>query len=111
MIINKPHLCTKLPIWAPKYSAKYQDEYGERIALLHKNKVIYGSPIIIIEFTRANHLLGQRFAILKRDAQKHKVGSNGTAPMYEIPMSQLESWESAAEINAIVNGLWPNEEF
>lgn len=106
MIINQPHLCTKLEVWAPRYNDKYEDEYGEPVALLHKDKIDYGSPTIIVEFTKAKHLKGQRFAIRKTYAQSHSAGTNGNAPMYEIPMSHLENWASKQEILNTVDSLW-----
>ena len=106
MTINKPHLCTRLQVWAPKYNDKsLTQEYGEQVALVHKRKVDFASPVIIIEFS-AKHLQGQRFCIRKQDAQRHAVGTNGKAPMYEIPMSHFESWQTGAEVAAIVESLW-----
>jgi hypothetical protein len=106
MIINQPHLCTHLPVWAPRYKDKYR-EYGEYVALVHKRKVDFSSPVIIIEFPKAKHLAGQRFCIRKQDAQRCEVGTNGVAPMYLIPMSAFEPWESAAEIRDIAESLFP----
>lgn len=103
MIINKLWMCTRLPVWSPKYSAV--KEYGEPVALLHKNKVDFGSPVIIVDFS-AKHLQGQRFAIRKEDAQRHDVGTNGKAPMYLIPMSHFESWESAQEVRDIAEAIF-----
>jgi hypothetical protein len=105
VIITKPHLCTRLGVWEPKYSAKYAD-YGEAVALLHKRKVDFASPIIIVEFPKAKHLQGQRFAIRKKDAQKHELGDNGSAPMYIIPMSHFESWESGREVSQTAFGIF-----
>jgi hypothetical protein len=96
MIINKPHYCTKLPIWAPRYSSAYSDT-NERVALLAQYKVLQASPVIIIEFTKAKHLEGQRFCIKKDDVLRCPIDSNGKIPCYAVPMSKLESWESTAE--------------
>lgn len=99
IIINKPHLCTILEVWQPKYNSKsLTKEYDEPVALLHKRKVDHGSPILVVSFTKAPHLNGQRFAIKKGDAQKHAVGSNGKAPMYEVPLSHLETYSISSEI-------------
>lgn len=105
MIINKPHLCTKIQVWTPRYKDKYRD-YGEYVALVHKNKVDFASPVIIIEFTKAKHLMGQRFSIRKQDAQRHEIGTNGVAPMYIIPMSSFEPYETAAEVRDIAESLF-----
>ena len=105
MIISRPHLCTVLPVWFPKYSTQYNDTYGEPVALLHKHKVDFATPVIIVEFTKAKHLQGQRFAITQKYAKEHKVGTNGSAPMYEIPMSHLENWDSADEVLNIIKEI------
>lgn len=105
MIIQKPHLCSKLPVWNPKWSGKYAD-YGEPVALLHKRKVDFGSPILLIEFTKSPALKGQRFAIRKADAMNHEVGDNGSAPMYIIPISHFEAWQTADEVRETVNTLF-----
>ena len=104
VIINKPHLVTRLDIWQPKYSA--EAEYGEPVALLHKQKVDFATPKIIVSFVRAKHLAGQRFAITKLDAQRHEVGTNGKSKMYIIPMSHFESWSSGSEILEVVDKLF-----
>lgn len=99
---------TKLEIWWPKYSAKYDLEYGEKVALLHRQKVYNGSPVIIVEFTKAKDLAGQRFAIMRKDCLEHEIGTNGAEPnnMYIVPMSHLEPWETVAEIKELVNNLF-----
>lgn len=98
MIIKDVHLTTKLEVWNPKFSEQYKDEYSEPVVLLHKRKVDYASPKIIVEFTRSTALKGQRFAISRSYAQSHKIGTNGKAPMYEIPMSHFETWVSGSEV-------------
>lgn len=106
MIISKPHLCTKLEVWRPKYNNKsLTKDYGELVALVHKKKVDFASPVIIVTFPKAKHLEGQRFAITKQNAQKHAVGTNGSAPMYEIPMSHFEPWETVDEVKNTIKKL------
>lgn len=105
MIIHKPHLCTKMEVWTPRYKDKHRD-YGEYVALLHKNKVDFASPVILIEFTKAKHLAGQRFCITREQAQKHEVGTNGVAPMYIVPMSHFEQWETAQEVRDLAFSLF-----
>lgn len=97
IIIKQPHLCSILEVWHPKYSTKWGDEM---VVLLNKRKVDFGSPVLIIRFTKAKAFMqeGQRFAIKKIDAQRCEVGSNGTAPMYIVPLSKLEYWSSVKEI-------------
>ena len=86
-----------MQVWTPRYHDK-SDGGGEYVALLHKNKVDFATPYIIIEFTKAKHLQGQRFAISKQYAQQHEIGTNGKAPMYLIPMSHFEDWISGSEV-------------
>lgn len=105
MIINKPHTCTKLVIWQPKYSAAY-GVAGERVALLAAYKVRHATSTIIIEFTKAKHLEGQRFAIKREDAMRFPIDSNGKIDCYAVPMSALVIWESGAEVLAIVNEIF-----
>jgi hypothetical protein len=110
MIIQKIHLITKLQVWTPKYNDKSLTRpYGEPVALVHKNKLDFAaSSVIIVEFPRAKHLQGQRFAIRKQDAQRHAVGSNGKAPMYEIPLSHFEPYETAAEVRDKAFAAFPD---
>lgn len=108
MIIDshKMWMITKLDVWNPKYNSKsLTQEYDEAVALLHKRKVDFASPVIIVNF-KAKHLEGQRFAIKKEEAQRHAVGTNGKAPMYEIPMSHFESWETSQEVHDLANNMF-----
>lgn len=98
MIIHKPHLCTKLEIWAPRYSSAYTDT-NERVALLAQYKMYHSSPVIIVNFTRAKHLAGQRFCIKREDVLRCQLDTNGKIPCYAVPMSKFEPWESAAELH------------
>jgi len=102
MIISKPWLATKLDVWFPRYHDQWE---GERVALLHKDKVDHATLNIIVEFTKAKHLKGQRFAISRAYAQTHAVGTNGSAPMYIIPMSHFEDWVSGSEVIEEVKSL------
>lgn len=105
MIINQPYQCTRLEIWAPRYNDKYSHT-NERVALLAQYKVAQSSPVIIIEFTKAKHLAGQRFCIRKSEAMRYPLDSNGRIACYAIPMSAFESWETGAEITAIANAIF-----
>lgn len=99
MIIKAPHLCTRLEVWTPKYNSQsLTRHYDEPVALLHRRKVDFASGIIIVSFPKAKHLAGQRFAIRKQEAQRHAIGTNRVASMYEIPLSHFESWESSREV-------------
>lgn len=102
MILIKHHLCTVHPVWAPKYSEQYNEKYGQHVVLLLKRRVDFGSAIQKVEFTKAKHLVGQRFAIRKSYVQKHDTGTNGAASVYIIPISHFEYWESAAEVAELV---------
>lgn len=105
MIIHKPHLCTKLSIWAPRYSDAYGDT-DERVALLAQYKVDQASPVIIVDFTKAPHLQGQRFCITRVKAQSCKLDNNGKIVCYVVPMSAFDGWDSAAEVRDLAFGAF-----
>lgn len=105
MIFKNPSLLTTLDIWTPRYSDQYKD--GERVALLAKYKVDAGSPWIIVKFTKAKHLIGQRYCIKRSDAQQCKLDTNGKIPCYAVPMSKFEHYETVQEINGIIDELFP----
>lgn len=96
MIVTEAYRHTKLDIWYPKYSAQYTDTQ-DRVVLLSKYKVDHGTPIILINFTKAKHLMGQRYCISRGKAQKYPVESNGKIECYSVPMSALDTWEKASE--------------
>lgn len=104
MLITKPHLTTRLNFWSPRYSSKY-NEAGEWIVLIAKYKVHHASPDIIIEFTKAKHLMGQRFAIERNKAEKYPLETNGKIECYAIPMSALEVYDTPAEVLETVKGF------
>jgi hypothetical protein len=104
MIIKNPHLLTNLDIWTPRYSDAYTT--GDRVALLAKYKVDHASPTILITFTKAKHLAGQRFAIARQKAQSFPLDTNGRITCYAIPMSALEPWETAAEVHDIAMSIF-----
>lgn len=106
MIFKNPERLTHLDIWTPRYSDAYGEE-GERVALLAQYKVAHASPWIIVTFTRAKHLAGQRFCIKRVDVEKCKVDSNGSIPCYAVPMSAFEHWDTAAEVVNIANKIFP----
>lgn len=106
MIITKPHLCTRLPIWAPKYHS----ESGQWEIWVSRYKVAHASPVIIIEFTKAKHLIGQRFAVRRQDVERSPVGTNGKIPVYRVPFDVLENYETPADIHNIINKLFREEE-
>lgn len=102
MIISKPHLCTKIPIWYPKYNT---DE-GEWEVWLSKHKVGYASPIIIIEFTKAKHLKSQRFAVRRQDVERCEMTTNGKIPVYKVPFSKLEGYDTPQDVLQTVNNIF-----
>ena len=77
---------------------------------MHKNKVDHATGVIRIVFTKAKHLEGQKFAIYRKDAMKYPVGTNGKAPMYEVPFSALSTWESTGSIKETVERLFPTHD-
>ena len=104
-IINKPHLTTKIPIWSPRYKDKYGD-LDEPVVLIAKYKVHHATSVMIIEFTKAKHLIGQRFAISRDKAQRYPIDSNGKIPCYAVPLSALEPYDTAQEILEIANEVF-----
>lgn len=102
MIIQKPHLCTKIPIWYPKYNT----DHGDYEVWISVAKVNYASPVIIIEFTKAKHLQGQRFCVKRQDVERSPRGTNGKIPVYCVPWNRLEYWETPAEVKAIADSVF-----
>jgi hypothetical protein len=96
MIINEPFMHSKLPIWEPKWSGK--NTTGEPVVLLSVSKVRRATPIFIVEFTKANSLIGQRFAIHRGTAMSYPQVTNGKIPCYEVPLSAFEGWETEKEL-------------
>jgi hypothetical protein len=105
VIIHKPHLLTTLDIWAPRYSDAYTDT-NERVALLAKYKVDNASPVILIKFTKAKHLEGQRFCISRQAVQRYQLDTNGKIPCYAVPLSAFEGWETPAEVRDLAFSLF-----
>lgn len=106
MTISKPHQCTTLGVWFPRYSDQYTATQ-EKVALLARYKVDQGSPILLVDFTKAKHLAGQRYAIYKAKAQTFPVDSNGKIDCYAVPMSALEDWQTEAEVLDIALDAFP----
>ena len=106
-IIHKPHTCTKLEVWTPRYHDK-KDGEGEWIALVAKYKVDQASPIIIVDFTKAKHLKGQRYAIRKDKAQSYPIETNTKIECYAIPLSAFDTWETAAEVRDLAFDAFPD---
>lgn len=96
MIFKDLHLVTKLEVWYPRYHDLYSD--GERVALLAKYKVDSGSAWIIVNFTKAKHLAGQRYCIQREKAKTYPIDTNGKIDCYAVPMSALEPWDTADEV-------------
>lgn len=92
MIIEKPHFCTKLDIWAPKYSAE-----GGQCALLAVYKVEKSTPVILVNFTKAKHLIGQRFAIQRDAVLRCERVDNGKIQCYAVPMHLFSNWQTPNE--------------
>lgn len=102
MIIAKPHLCTKVQIWNPKYNT----DSGDWEVWISQRKVTYGSPVIIVEFTKAKHLIGQRFCVRRQDVERSEVGTNGRIPVYKLPFDKLEGYDLASEIRDLAINLF-----
>lgn len=105
MFIRQPHLCTVLEIWWPKYHS----DTGEWEFWPSKYKVHHASPTIIVKFTKAKHLIGQRFAIRRTDIEKTPIGTNRKIDVYRVPFSALEPYDTPADIINTANEIF-NEE-
>lgn len=103
MIIKSPHLCTKIDIWSPKYSGKD----GWRV-LIAKYKVHHGSGILLINFTKAKHLKGQRFAITRDAVQRCDIVGNGKIACYSVPFDLFENYETAEEVRETAFSVFSN---
>lgn len=102
LIISKPHLCTHIPIFYPKYNTDGEDWE----VWISVKKVTYASPVILVIFTRAKHLAGQRFAVRKDVVMKCEKGTNGKIPVYMVEFSKLEAYETAQEVRDLAEGLY-----
>jgi hypothetical protein len=106
--INKPHLLTKLEIWSPRYSDKYSGT-GEWTVLISKSKVYHASSLMLVYFSKAKHLKGQRFCITRDRVQRCPSTTNGKIPCFAVPMSMLDSWDTYQEVNDIAMSIWSEE--
>lgn len=104
MIIAKPHLLTQLDIWFPKYHS----ESGGWEVWLGKNKVNHSSGVIIVNFTKAKHLKGQRFCIRRAEVERCPIGTNGRISVYRVPFDKLEGWETATEVRDLAINVFPD---
>jgi hypothetical protein len=95
-----PGTATTIDIWFPRYSSQYTG-FGEKVVLLACYKVDQGGPVIIVNFTKAKHLHGQRYAIYRHQAQQWPVDTNGKIACYSVPMSAFEEWNSPQEVKEI----------
>ena len=97
MTISKPHLCTKISIWSPRYKDKH-GELDEPVVLLARYKVHHASSIMLVEFTKAKHLIGQKFAITRDKVQRYPIDTNGKIQCYAVPLSAFEGWDTPSEV-------------
>lgn len=95
-----------MDIWSPRYKDKHGD-LAEPVVLMARYKVDQASPWIIVDFTKARHLIGQRYCIKRSDAQSCPLDSNTKIPCFAVPLSKLENWDTAKEVKEIVEELWP----
>lgn len=105
VIFNRPHVLTRLEVWAPRYKDKHGD-LAEPVVLLAKYKVDQASPWILVDFTKAKHLMGQRFCIMRMDAQNCRLDSNTKIPCYAVPLSKFEGWDSGAEVLEVIKEIF-----
>lgn len=105
MTLNNVHLLTRVQIWHPRYSDKH-GVLAEPKVLIAKYKVHHGSSVLLVEFTKAKSLIGQRFCITRDAAQRYPVETNGKIECYSIPISALEPWETYDELNEIAMSVF-----
>lgn len=103
MIFKRPDMLTHLEIWQPKYSTKHKD--GEWRVLLACYKVDNASPWIIVDFSKAQHLKGQRYCIKRTAAQSYPRETNGKIQVYSVPFNKLEGWTTVKEEHEIINSF------
>lgn len=113
MIISKPHLLSTFEVWNPKYSTVYGEE-KEWCALIPTYKVDDASPIFIVKWTQAKHLMGLRHCIERKKAQSYPITNvknkrGGITPMYTIPLSAFEHWDTAQEVRDIANNIFEED--
>lgn len=108
MIFNHPERLTKLDIWAVRYKETHTG--GEWEVLINDYHVTHASPWVLIEFTKAKHLKGQRFCIKRTDIQNcpteiHKAKSGKQIRRYVVPFSKLEGWDTVEEVKETINSF------
>lgn len=100
--------CTKIQIWSPRYSDKH-GALAEPVVLIAKYKVHHGTGTLLVEFTKAKHLIGQRFAITRDNAQRYPESTNGKISCYAVPMSALDVWETSREALKAAMEAFPDD--
>ena len=110
MIITKRTPTTVIDLWFPRYSSKYT-EAKDYVFLPATYKVRQGERVIIIEFSKAKHMKGLKFCMLRDDIMKYPIQSNGRIPCYSVPQGKWKPVETPEDIKRILTNLWPNEEF
>jgi hypothetical protein len=67
-----------IEIWAPRYK--------DDVVLIAQRKV---SDNNVIVFTKAKHLLGQKYYVSEADIRAATLETNGKIPCYAVPMNKL----------------------
>lgn len=105
LVTLDPRGKTVLEIWTPKYSSAY-GEPKEATVLLARYKVSNASPVLIVNFIKAHHLLGQRFCISRDKALSYPVVSNGKIEVLQIPISAFDAWQTPSEVSEIAKEIF-----
>lgn len=108
MLVTKRTPYTLIDLWYPRYKNKWKPD-GEKEYLPAVYRVVGGKEIIVIEFSKAKHLAGLRFAMKREDIMKYPQQSNGRIMCYAVPESKWEPVETANDIIKIVEELWPSQ--
>ncbi len=104
MIINKPEHCTHISIRFPKLpSQRYNPNLTEPVFHIPELKVRQATDIIIVEVTAYRLMVGERFAIHKKDLVKYPTKlsysiNRNAITIYEVPVSVFEPYIGGKEV-------------
>lgn len=109
MILKDPSKLTTLDIWAVRYKEQSKGT-GEWEVLINDYHVdnAHASPVVIVTFSKAKHLQGQRYCIKRSDitsspTEMHKSKQGRPIRRYVVPFSKLEGYDTAQEVKDIIN--------
>lgn len=97
-------LMTRHEVFTPRYHDKRDSDEKEWVCLIPCYKIRGGSPLQLIDYTRAKHLIGLRYFIKRSEVEQchvHQVKSKqgNMVDMYEIPEHLWHTWETTEELH------------